>query len=73
MLATLEFAHYDRAVTSGRTTSTATPSPCVRAGNTRYDETLAAPFDWDHSLRLFALAEPLALSRPGLLLPDRPS
>ena len=27
----------------------------------RYDESLDAAFDWDHSLRLFAEAEPLAL------------
>ncbi len=76
MLATLEFADYDRA-RHERANYIDRNTIAMRSSgqHVRYDETLRAAFDWDHSLRLFALAEPLAL--PALatyyrtVLPDR--
>jgi glycosyltransferase involved in cell wall biosynthesis len=62
LLPTLEFARYSRerhelANYIDRNTI------AFRAGlrDIRYDDSLRAAFDWDHSLRLFARAEPLAL------------
>jgi glycosyltransferase involved in cell wall biosynthesis len=76
MLATLQFAHYDRE-RHERANYIDRNTIAMRSSgrHVRYDETLRAAFDWDHSLRLFALAEPLAL--PALacyyrtVLPDR--
>jgi glycosyltransferase involved in cell wall biosynthesis len=78
MLPTLEFAHYDRA-RHERANYVDRNTIAFRSflKDIRYDETLRAAFDWDHSLRLFARAEPLAL--PALscyyrtLVPDRVS
>jgi glycosyltransferase involved in cell wall biosynthesis len=62
MLPTLEFAHYDR-VRHERANYIDRNTIAFRSSlrHVRYDETLRAAFDWDHSLRLFAQAEPLAL------------
>jgi glycosyltransferase involved in cell wall biosynthesis len=76
MLPTLEFAHYDRA-RHERANYIDRNTIAMRSSgrHVRYDEALRAAFDWDHSLRLFALAEPLPL--PVLscyyrtVLPDR--
>ncbi|HEY3810113.1 MAG TPA: glycosyltransferase [Acidimicrobiales bacterium] len=78
MLPTLEFAHYDRARHErANYIDRNTIAFRSRLRDIRYDESLRAAFDWDHSLRLFAQAEPLAL--PALscyyrtVLPDRVS
>jgi glycosyltransferase involved in cell wall biosynthesis len=78
MLPTLEFAHYDRA-RHERANYVDRNTIAFRSflKDIRYDESLRAAFDWDHSLRLFARATPLAL--PVLscyyrtLVPDRVS
>jgi glycosyltransferase involved in cell wall biosynthesis len=78
MLPTLEFARYDRARHErANYVDRNTIAFRSRYRDIRYDESLRAAFDWDHSLRLFARAEPLAL--PALscyyrtVLPDRVS
>jgi glycosyltransferase involved in cell wall biosynthesis len=78
MLPTLEFSHYDRA-RHERANFVDRNTIAFRSflSDIRYDESLRAAFDWDHSLRLFARAEPLAL--PALscyyrtVVPDRVS
>lgn len=62
MMPTLEFAHYDRE-RHERANFVDRNTVALRSSlrHVRYDETLDAAFDWDHSLRLFAEAEPLAL------------
>jgi len=78
MLPTLEFSHYDRA-RHERANFVDRNTIAFRSflKDIRYDESLRAAFDWDHSLRLFARAEPLPL--PALscyyrtLIPDRVS
>jgi glycosyltransferase involved in cell wall biosynthesis len=62
MLPTLEFARYDRA-RHERANYIDRNTIALRSSlrHIRYDESLRAAFDWDHSLRLFARAEPLAL------------
>lgn len=62
MMPTLEFAPYDRARHEQANyidRNTIAMRSSLR--HIRYDESLRAAFDWDHSLRLFARAEPLAL------------
>jgi hypothetical protein len=62
MLPTLEFAHYDRTrheLANFIDRNTIAFRTSLR--HIRYDEALNAALDWDHSLRLFAQAEPLAL------------
>ena len=62
MLPVLEFAHYDRE-RHERANYVDRNTIAFRSSlqHIRYDETLNAAFDWDHSLRVFAGAEPLAL------------
>lgn len=62
MMPTLEFAHYDRA-RHERANYIDRNTVALRSSfrHISYDESLRAAFDWDHSLRLFAEAEPLAL------------
>jgi glycosyltransferase involved in cell wall biosynthesis len=62
LMPTLEFAHYDRA-RHERANYVDRNTIALRSSlrHIRYDESLRAAFDWDHSLRLFARAEPLAL------------
>jgi glycosyltransferase involved in cell wall biosynthesis len=62
MMPTLEFASYDRA-RHERANYIDRNTIALRSSfrHIRYDESLRAAFDWDHSLRLFARAEPLAL------------
>jgi len=62
MLPTLEFALYDR-TRHERANYIDRNTIAMRSAfrHIRYDESLRAAFDWDHSLRLFAQTEPLAL------------
>ena len=62
MLPTLEFARYDRD-RHERANYVDRNTVAFRSSlrHVTYDETLKAALDWDHSLRLFGEAEPLAL------------
>jgi glycosyltransferase involved in cell wall biosynthesis len=62
MMPTLEFAPYDR-VRHERANYIDRNTIAFRSSfrHIRYDESLRAAFDWDHSVRLFAQSEPLAL------------
>ncbi|HUE08944.1 MAG TPA: glycosyltransferase [Acidimicrobiales bacterium] len=62
MLPALEFAHYDRE-RHERANYVDRNTMAFRSSlrHIRYDESLVGASDWDHSLRLFTEAEPLAL------------
>jgi glycosyltransferase involved in cell wall biosynthesis len=62
LLPSLEFARYDRARHErANFIDRNTLAFRARHADLRYDETLRAAIDWDHSLRLFARTPPLAL------------
>ena len=62
MMPTLEFAYYDRARhESANYVDRNMIALRAALRDIRYDESLRAACDWDHSLRLFARSEPLAL------------
>jgi hypothetical protein len=62
LLPVVEFAHWDRAAYEcGNFVDRNAVAFRAALADIRYDESLVAAMDWDHALRLFGRAEPLAL------------